>query len=416
MKITRFLDSNSENAPIASENFDDRFRRLNCCVIIPTYNNATTIAAVIRDVIKYTTAVLVINDGSNDGTAQIASSFPHIRTWGYEKNRGKGFAIRNGFALAREAGFDYAITIDSDGQHHAKDLPAFLDQLEKEKDAIIIGERDLNQANVPGKSSFGNRFSNFWFKVETGITLEDTQSGYRLYPLRPLEKIRFRSIKYEFEVEVIVRAAWAGVKVYAIPVSVYYPPKEERVSHFRPWKDTMRISLLNTLLVLETFLYVRPIRFFKTIFTKGEGREYIKRYLLQVNQPDHIKAISVGFGLFMGIVPIWGFQLITAIALSIFFRLNKSLVILAAHISFAPFIPFILYLSFKMGSYLVGENARAVIYNRHISLTSIREHFYQYLMGSLTLALIAGIAGGIITYMLIKLLKLWPASPKPPNG
>jgi glycosyltransferase involved in cell wall biosynthesis len=410
------LDPNSENDPIATDSSADRFRRLNCCVIIPTYNNASTIAAVIRDVSKYTKAILVINDGSYDGTAKIASSFPYVRVWGYEKNRGKGWAIRKGFELARESGYDFAITIDSDGQHYARDLSAFLDQLEKEKKAIIIGERDLNQANVPGKSSFGNRFSNFWFKVETGITLEDTQSGYRLYPLLPLEKIRFRSIKYEFEVEVIVRAAWAGVKVYSIPVSVYYPPKEERVSHFRPWKDTIRISFLNSLLVLETFIYVRPLRFFRTIFTPGQGREYIRKHLLQVNQPDHIKAISVGFGFLMGIMPIWGFQLITAIALSILFKLNKALVIVAAHISFAPFIPFIIYLSFKAGSYWVGDKARQVIYNRHMGLSSIRHHFYQYLAGSLTLALLAGISGGIITYLLIKLLKLWPASPNSHTG
>jgi glycosyltransferase involved in cell wall biosynthesis len=386
------------------ETCSERFRRLKACVIIPTYNNAATIGAVIRDVATYTHDIIVVNDGSTDGTKKIVEQCSFVQLVTYFKNAGKGRALRKGFEFAWKQGFEFAITIDSDGQHYAKDLPAFLSRLETEKNAIIIGERNLNQTNVPVKSSFGNKFSNFWFKVETGITLEDTQSGYRLYPLQPLKDIRFRTVKFEFEIEVLVRAAWKGVGIAAIPVDVFYPPAEERISHFRPFKDTVRISTLNSLLVLITFIYIRPRNFFRIIFDRNKGRAYINKYLLQIDQPDHIKAISVAFGVFMGIIPIWGFQLITAIGLSILFRLNKALVILAAHISFAPLIPFIIYLSYKAGAYWMGSRAMHFEYTIHLSLHSIKKNFEQYLYGSITLAVIAAIAAGILTFILLKLL------------
>jgi glycosyltransferase involved in cell wall biosynthesis len=383
----------------------ERFRLHRVCVIVPTYNNAATIANVITDVANYTDDIIVVNDGSTDETKNIIQSLPFLQIVSYDKNVGKGWALRKGFTYALRRGYEFAITIDSDGQHYAKDLGKFIDGLEKDKNAIIIGERDLNQTNVPGKSSFGNKFSNFWFKVETGITLEDTQSGYRLYPLLPLKNIRFRTRKYEFEIEVLVRAAWKGVNIKSIPVSVYYPPAEERVSHFRPLKDTVRISILNTLLVLEAFLYIKPRDFFRLLFDKEKGREFVSKYLLESSQPDYIKAISVGFGMFMGIIPIWGFQLITAIALAVLFRLNKALVILAAHISFAPLIPFIIYLSYKTGSWWMGESAVHMKYSWRITLTSIKQNAEQYIAGSIILAIIAGATGWLLTLVLLKLLK-----------
>ena len=199
----------------------EQFEQLHICVIIPTYNNENSLAAVIKDVATYTRHIIVVNDGSTDNTKAIIESFPLVQLISYDDNVGKGWALRQAFAYAMEKGYQYAITIDSDGQHFAKDLPAFVDKVSLEKNAIIIGARNMDQASVPGGSSFGNRFSNFWFKVETGISSPDTQSGYRLYPLEPLKKMHFFTRKYEFEIEVLVRAAWKGVKILSVPVTVY---------------------------------------------------------------------------------------------------------------------------------------------------------------------------------------------------
>lgn len=239
------------------------FSEKKVCVLVPTYNNAGTLEAVLNKLLSYTMDVLVVNDGSTDSTEHILKSIPAVRAKSYAQNQGKGFALRTGFDFARSLGYEYAITIDSDGQHYADDLVRFAEALEENPNAIIIGSRNMNQSAVPGKSSFGNKFSNFWFWVNTGIRRNDTQSGYRLYPLKPLSEINFVTKKYEFEIEVLVRAAWAGVDVIEVPVKVYYPEKEKRISHFRPFRDFSRISVLNTVLVTIALLYIKPRDFFR---------------------------------------------------------------------------------------------------------------------------------------------------------
>lgn len=117
------------------------------------------------------------------------------------------------------------------------------------------------------------------------------------------------------------------------------------------------------------------------------------------------KAFSVSFGVFMGIIPIWGFQLIAAIFLAILFRLNKALVIIAANISVPPMIPLIIYLSYKAGGYWLYNRSSTIEYSKLISLRSIGNNFAQYLYGSLTLAVVAGVAFGLLTFGLLKLLK-----------
>jgi glycosyltransferase involved in cell wall biosynthesis len=253
------------------ENIQAKFDELYVCVIIPTYNNATTLAGIITDVAQYSNNIIVVNDGSIDNTEAVARSFPQVQLISYTNNVGKGWALRKAFEYAVEQNYKFAITIDSDGQHFAKDLPAFIDKLAIVKNAIIIGSRNMDQAAVPGKSSFGNKFSNFWFKVETGITSPDTQSGFRAYPLDLLKDIHFITRKYEFEIEVLVRGVWKGINIETIPVTVYYAPKEIRISHFRPFKDFTRISILNTALVIITFLYIKPRNFFRILFDKKKA-------------------------------------------------------------------------------------------------------------------------------------------------
>jgi glycosyltransferase involved in cell wall biosynthesis len=263
----------------------NKFDELHVCVIIPTYNNATTIAQVITDVAAYTTNIIVVNDGSTDNTETIVRSFSQVQFINYTNNVGKGWALRKAFEYAVAKKYKFAITIDSDGQHFAKDLSAFINAVETTQDAIIIGSRNMDQSSVPGKSSFGNKFSNFWFKVETGINAPDTQSGFRLYPLELLKGTNFFTKKYEFEIEVLVRAAWKGIKITSIPVTVYYAPKETRISHFRPFKDFTRISILNTVLVLITFLYIKPRNFFRMFFGKKKAcAGFVSNYLAAINQ------------------------------------------------------------------------------------------------------------------------------------
>jgi len=262
----------------------ERFRQHKVCVLIPTYNNEGSLKNVLDDVLLYTDQVLVVNDGSTDSTLQILKAYPHIHLVSYEKNAGKGWALRQGFKKALTLGYDNVITIDSDGQHFADDLCRFLDKMEEAPNVIIIGARNMEQSSVPGKSSFGNKFSNFWFKVETGLVMNDTQSGYRLYPVRAMMKQKFITVKFEFEIEVLVRSAWCGIPVTSVPVKVFYADKAVRVSHFRPFRDFSRISVLNTALVTFAFLYIKPRDFLRSIKKKTSRRFFVKSYPHQANQ------------------------------------------------------------------------------------------------------------------------------------
>jgi glycosyltransferase involved in cell wall biosynthesis len=384
------------------------FERLKVCILVPTYNNAGTLFPLLEELRLLQAPVIVVNDGSTDQTEEILNRFPGIKCIGYFPNRGKGYALRNGFRAALDQGCEYAISIDSDGQHFVKDIPAFLQLLEKNPGSLIIGARNMDQSSVPSKSSFGHRFSNFWYQVETGIKLPDTQSGYRLYPVARLQSVPLITNRFEFEIEVIVLAAWSGIPVISIPVSVYYAPPQERISHFRPVADFARISMLNTLLVVISFFYIKPRDLLRRLFLKQKWKEVFIDELFDPSQSDTRKSVSVGFGIFMGILPIWGFQLLAAIFGAVLMKLNKGLVIVFANISILPMIPLILYASFKFGAFWMPASAQHISDAKSLNFSVIRSNFSgynfkQYLAGSISLAIVAGLIAGVVTFVLLKI-------------
>ncbi|MBU8893184.1 MAG: DUF2062 domain-containing protein [Bacteroidales bacterium] len=392
---------------MAADKYSKLFREKKCCVIIPTYNNHQTIEQLINDVLEYTSQVVVVNDGSTDNTKEILSKFNQIDVVSYPKNKGKGYALRKGFRFAWTKAYEYAITIDSDGQHFASDLPNFVEAIDENPNAIIIGNRNMDQEGVPGKSSFGNRFSNFWFKLETGIKMPDTQSGYRLYPLKPLSKMIFFTRKFEFEIEVIVRAAWKGVNVTNVPIQIYYAPKEIRVSHFRPFRDFSRVSILNALLVIYAFLIVKPFEFIRKL-NKKSIQEFFRTQITQNKEPNIKITFAVMLGLFMGVAPVWGYQMLIAFALAHMLKLNKVIVLVTSNISIPPMIPIIIFASFKTGGLFIEANKLSLKYNSGISLDLIKDNFIQYIVGSLVFGIILAIVFGIITYILLLIFRKKP--------
>lgn len=245
------------------------------CAVIPTYQNAKTLLQVVADVHRVVDTVFVVDDGSNDGTAALldkatGNERPE-KVLTHPKNCGKGAALKTGLTYARQQGFRYAVTVDADGQHRADDIPALLKAVEEEPDGLAIGSRGLQHENMPAKSTFANRFSNFWFALQTLQRLPDTQSGLRVYPLRRLHGLRWMSARYEAELTLLVFSAWAGVKLLPVPVSVYYPPRDQRVTHFRPGRDFTRISVLNTLLCFLMVVYGWPRIFCRQIARGVKG-------------------------------------------------------------------------------------------------------------------------------------------------
>ena len=247
------------------------------CVVIPTYNNATTLAGVVRGVAQHTPNIIVVNDGSTDDTAQLlATHFPELCVVTHTCNRGKGAALLSAFKQAQNMGYTHAITIDADGQHAPADLPLFFKAIHQAPNAIVVGNRfdadkfsETNNRNMNGQSKFANKFSNFWFALQTGRRLPDTQTGFRAYPLRLLRWLPLVTNRYESELALLVFAAWHNVRTISIPINVHYPPREERVSHFRPGVDFARISVLNTFLTFFAIVYALPRKLLRVVCTAG---------------------------------------------------------------------------------------------------------------------------------------------------
>ena len=379
-----------------SEDSVKKFKDLNTAVIIPTYNNDKTLRDVLDRVLLFISDVIVINDGSGDKTSCVLEEYgTTIKVITHETNKGKGIALKNGIRYAYNNGYSYAISLDSDGQHFPEDLPTFVEKIKQNYGALIIGARNMEQDGIPGKSSFGNKFSNFWYMVETGYKMPDTQSGFRAYPLEELGKMKFITPKFEFEIEIIVRAAWKGINIDSVPVKVKYFKEGERVSHFRPFIDFTRISILNTFLVLFAFLWFRPVLFIRNLRKKslkeilGSGESNIKL------------ASATGFGVFMGIFPVWGYQMIIAATVAHLLKLNKVITLVASNISIPPMIPLIIFGSFKFGAWIV-KNPVEIVFNRNIDLDLIKTGLIQYFAGSIFFAFVAGFLAFILSLFLLK--------------
>ena len=373
---------------------------LNVCVLMPTYNNERTLKRVIDGVLQFTQHLIVVNDGSTDSTTKILEDYSTLQQIHFKENKGKGKALRQGFKHAESLGYKYVITIDSDGQHFPKDIPVFIDELEQaeNKNLLLIGARNMAQESVPKKSSFGNKFSNFWFWAETGIKLQDTQSGFRLYPIHHFKNLNFYTNKFEFEIEVIVKAAWNGSEVKNIPILVLYD-ETERVSHFRPFKDFTRISILNTWLVILTLFYIKPRNLFRRLKKKG-----IKRFLVEdvigSNDSPQKKALSIALGIFIGITPLWGFHTIIVLSLALILNLNKAIAFAFSNVSLPPFIPFIVLGSFILGNTILGQNET---YNLSTITTNfeVLKHLKAYIIGSFALAAVSALIAGIFSYFIL---------------
>lgn len=223
------------------------------CAVIPSYNNGGTVVDVVRGVLRQGLPVLVVDDGSTDGTADALKDLP-VHVLRHTRNRGKGRALKTGLEEARRRGYRFALTLDADGQHDPGDIPALVAAAGER--TLVIGSRNLTAEGMPSGNTFANRFSNFWFTVQTGRKLPDTQTGFRVYPLEDLPSLKLLTARYEAELTLLVFSAWKGLKLVPVPVRVYYP--EDRVSHFRPFADFFRISVLNTVLCVLALVYGYP--------------------------------------------------------------------------------------------------------------------------------------------------------------
>jgi glycosyltransferase involved in cell wall biosynthesis len=369
-------------------------------VIIPTYNNSNTVAEVIDSVKRYCSDIIVVNDGSTDETAEILSRIQDIVTVNFPVNKGKGFALIAGFEKALEYSFTHAITIDSDGQHVPEDIALLLEKVKTDPDAIWIGNRILPctaSAGQPGRSSFGRRFSNFWFRFSTGIRLHDTQCGFRAYPLQQTLILQCKGGRYEYEQDVLIKAAWRGIPVKEVNVTLYYLPEEKRVSHFRPFRDFVRIGRINSqAAMIRIFLPHDMLE-----LPGGTWVEKIRiliRHELKAHSSPHKASFSLAAGVFLALFPIHGIQIITLMAISPFLKLNRPLAFLGLCVSTPPVLPFIIWAAIELGSQVLPAHFPFL----SMLDTVIVRGIIEFTVGSIILSFGMGILAYFVSYPFFK--------------
>jgi glycosyltransferase involved in cell wall biosynthesis len=239
----------------------------NLCIIIPVYNNPKTIAQVVKEAQYYQIPIIVVDDGSDIAIETLIEKDDQVTIIHHEANQGKGVALRSGALRAKELGFTHALTMDGDAQHFASDIPQFLSLFEQESDEslMIIGVRDFKSCNPPKSSVIGRQIGNFWVWVESGIWVSDTQTGFRLYPTNFLS-YPSSTVRYEFEIENLVKFLWSKGKVLEVSVKTLYD--ETRVTHFDKLKDNIHMIFLHAKLVIMRIFLLKGV--FKTMEKKQQ--------------------------------------------------------------------------------------------------------------------------------------------------
>jgi len=210
--------------------------------VIPAYNEAATLRDVAARTLEFIRDVIVVDDGSTDGTAAQTRGLG-VTLVSNPRNLGKGASLWRGFALALAEGADAVVTLDADAQHCPEDIPRLVDTARAHPGRIIIGARAWDRDTVPPLRYFGNRFANFWVAWAAGFPVADSQSGFRLYPapvLRQVNVFHGPDARFAFESEILIEAGRAGVRSTAVPIAALYPAGA-RPSYYRSVVDTARI-------------------------------------------------------------------------------------------------------------------------------------------------------------------------------
>jgi glycosyltransferase involved in cell wall biosynthesis len=228
--------------------------------VVPLHDHGRTVRDVVLQARSLGFPVFVIDDGSGDGGAETVADLEGVEVLRHETNRGKGAALRTGFAAAARVA-DWAITVDADGQHDPRQAQELFAAIAPGERPIVVGFREgMDRPDIPWKSRFGRKFSNFWVRASGGPPVLDTQTGFRVYPLPETLQLGARANRFQFEVEVLVLARWKGVPVVEVPVRVTYSPPGGRITHYRPFVDFWRNSAVFGRLITARLFLPRRVR------------------------------------------------------------------------------------------------------------------------------------------------------------
>lgn len=372
---------------------------------VPVYNNGATVKKVVaacRSVLRH---VAVVDDGSIDADLASLLSGLDVVLLKHENNRGKGEAILTASRYVETRGGSTLITVDADGQHEPRDMERFFPLIRENDKRLLIGRRDFNTEHVPASSRFGRAFANFWLKAETGVTVDDCQSGFRAYPVRYLNQLKFKGSRYDFEAEVLAKAAWAGLELVMVPVSVHYPKPEERISSFKPVLDNLRLTRIHAMLVGRRLLplpHKRLIARTQTLdlaLLRHPGR--VLKMLLQEHATPEGLAMSAAVGVFLAVLPLLFVHTLVILYVALRLNLNKVVAVNVQHIAMPPLVP---ALCIELGYYL-----RHGRWLTDLSFATVFEQFsarlYEWFLGSLVIAPLLALLVGTTVFATAVVIK-----------
>ncbi len=371
--------------------------------LVPVFNHHATVAEVVRGLRSLGAPVLVVDDGSSDGSGETAAA-AGAEVHRLPINQGKGAALRCGMEIAAARGYAQALSCDADGQHPLVAV-ASLARAASDATAIHIGQRDM--AGAPRSSRVGRWWCNLWVWLCCGWWVGDSQSGLRVYPLPVTPRLPVRAGRYAWEVEVLVRAAWAGLPMRIVDVPVIYP--ENRISHFHKLKDNARVTVLFHRLVWrrlipwphERLIPRRKLRF---------------REVLTANLSSWQVAGACALGAAMGVAPLPGLQMAAAIWLSWLLRLNVGLTLLVSNHSFGPLLAAWYALGTALGMYVLNglppdENFHLLHERLHQAaswparLDVLKDCIGSWLLGCALLMPVLGLIAGFFGYLVAEIVR-----------
>lgn len=399
--------------------------RFHPVVIAPTFNNARTLVEVLRRVDDVGLPIIVVDDGSTDGTAallKIWTGSANHQVKVHPHNRGKAAALCRGFACAAERGFTHAITIDTDGQLDPAEIPELLRVARQVPSAFVIGSRDVDAPDYPKASRYGRFWANLSVFVESGLQVSDSQCGFRVYPLEAMRTLRCSAGRYGYETEILTRAAWAGVPIEQVEVSCRYDVPEGRVSHFRPWRDSLAAAQMHIRLLFRSAL-PWPTPHPGTAKTGTLWHRFVQ-WVSPVRAWDAVRndpaerprlALGLAVGVFIANLPLYGVQTLLSLFAARRFRLNPLATVAGSHISTPPIGPVLIAAAIALGHGMIHGKLPPL---QHFDPTRVG---YRELLRSVLLewalgGIVLGIVLAFATFITTRLMLRWVPLRKPASS
>lgn len=403
-------------------------------VLAPTYDNAGTLPGLLTRIAAADLPIIIVNDGSTDGTAQVLDAWrqehPATIVLTHPHNRGKAAALRTGFAAARQAGFTHVVTIDTDGQLDPEQMPDLVEAARRNPFALVVGNRDDRSSDYPTRSRLGRRLSNLLVWMESGVHIPDSQCGFRVYPLGLVENVKAAAGRYGFETEIITRAGWAKCPVVHVPVNCRYLPPAERVSHFRPWIDSLRSVGMHARL-LGRALLPWPHKKWPPKPVIVDDRPLWRRLLKWASpveawrqlRRDRVGRMELAAGLALGAfianLPLYPIQTLASVYAARRLHLHPLAVVLGSQLSTPPIGPLLIIAGICVGhAVLRGTWPSPSDYDvTRMGFAGFerlfRTVFLEWAVGGAILGLVAAILTFIVATVALRLVATLTAPPEP---